>query len=113
MEVNNTLEKLSQGKDNNLNLVRLVAAFMVMYMHSLALCQANLEADIMYTLTFHKALSGQVGVDIFFVISGFLIYRTWLGYFMGCARGLLFLSQKREERSGSPPQERDRSLLLN
>ena len=77
MEVNNTLEKLSQGKDNNLNLVRLVAAFMVMYMHSLALCQANLEADIMYTLTFHKALSGQVGVDIFFVISGFLIYRSY------------------------------------
>jgi hypothetical protein len=46
-------------------------------------------------------------------LTGFLIYRTWLGYFMGCARGLLFLSQKREERSGSPPQERDRSLLLN
>ncbi len=72
-----TLGELSQGKDNNLNLVRLIAALMVMYMHSLALCQANLEADLMYTLTFHKALSGQVGVDIFFVISGFLIYRSY------------------------------------
>ncbi len=75
--MNTTLDKLSQGRDNNLNLVRLVAALMVMYMHSLALCQANQEADLMYWLTFNKALSGQVGVDIFFVISGFLIYRSY------------------------------------
>lgn len=72
-----TLGQLSQGKNNNLNLIRLIAAFMVMYMHSLALCIADQSKDIMYTLTFHKALSGQVAVDIFFVISGFLIYRSY------------------------------------
>ncbi|SDH56712.1 Peptidoglycan/LPS O-acetylase OafA/YrhL, contains acyltransferase and SGNH-hydrolase domains [Pseudobutyrivibrio sp. 49] len=77
MKNKRTLADLSQGTNNNLNLVRLIAALMVMYMHSFALCQANLEADIMYTLSFHKALSGQVGVDIFFVISGFLIYRSY------------------------------------
>ena len=71
------LADLSAGRDNNLNLVRLFASFMVMYMHSFALCIADQSKDIMYTLTFHKALSGQVAVDIFFVISGFLIYRSY------------------------------------
>ncbi|SDB53402.1 Peptidoglycan/LPS O-acetylase OafA/YrhL, contains acyltransferase and SGNH-hydrolase domains [Pseudobutyrivibrio sp. YE44] len=72
-----TLGALSQGRNNNLNLVRLVASFMVMYMHSLALSIAAQQKDIMYTLTFHKALSGQVAVDIFFIISGFLIYQSY------------------------------------
>lgn len=77
MNNNYTLGQLSQGKNNNLNLIRLIAAFMVMYMHSLALCIADQAKDVMFTLTFHKALSGQVAVDIFFVISGFLIYRSY------------------------------------
>ncbi len=72
-----TLGDLSEGRNNNLNLLRLFASFMVMYMHSLALCIAQQERDIMFTLSFNKALSGQVAVDIFFIISGFLIYRSY------------------------------------
>ena len=53
---NNTLGNRSLGRDNNLNLVRLVAALMVMYMHSFALCTNAQQQDLMYTLTFHKAL---------------------------------------------------------
>ena len=77
MHKDSTLGQLSQGKNNNLNLIRLIAAFMVMYMHSLALCIADQSKDVMFFLTFKKALSGQVAVDIFFVISGFLIYRSY------------------------------------
>ncbi|QFJ56069.1 acyltransferase family protein [Pseudobutyrivibrio xylanivorans] len=77
MNNSTTLGTLSQGRNNNLNILRLVASFMVMYMHSLALSIAEQERDLMYTLSFHKALSGQVAVDIFFIISGFLIYRSY------------------------------------
>ncbi len=77
MNETKTLGMMSQGRNNNLNLLRLFASFMVMYMHSLALSIAAQDKDIMYTLSFKKALSGQVAVDIFFIISGFLIYQSY------------------------------------
>ncbi len=69
-----TLAELSRGRDNNLNLLRLLAALAVVYAHAYGVTgQTNLEP-------FHAAFGiglGDVGVDVFFVISGFLIAKSF------------------------------------
>jgi peptidoglycan/LPS O-acetylase OafA/YrhL len=65
---------LSQGRDNNLSLVRFLAATFVVVSHSLALFDAN-EYDIM--LQNFDTGYGDLGVNIFFVISGYLITKSW------------------------------------
>ena len=67
------LGQLATGKDNNFNLLRHVAAAMVIFTHS-------------YGLTSHeepfKRLTGislaYVAVNVFFVLSGFLITASWI-----------------------------------
>jgi peptidoglycan/LPS O-acetylase OafA/YrhL len=50
---------------------------MVIYMHAFAIGMQNQTQDIVYTITRNKTLSGGLAVDIFFLISGFLIYRSY------------------------------------
>lgn len=59
-----------QHKDNNLNLLRLVAALMVLYAHSFDL-YGNLPVGFM------DSTYGSLGVNIFFIISGYLIVKSW------------------------------------
>lgn len=61
------------GRDNNLNLIRAVAAFMVLFAHSYAL--VGLSAP--YAL-FSKVSFGMLAVDIFFLISGLLITASFM-----------------------------------
>ncbi len=72
-----TIKEAAIDRKNNLNIIRLIASLMVLYMHSFAICIGNQSKDIMYTLTNHKSLSGGVAVYIFFIISGFLICRSF------------------------------------
>lgn len=72
-----TVKEASVGRDNNLNIIRLIAALMVLYMHSFAICLGDSRQDIMYFITNGRELSGGVAVDIFFIISGFLICRSY------------------------------------
>ncbi len=72
-----TLREAAVDRNNNLNIIRLIASLMVVYMHSLAVSLGDQSVDIFYTLTNHKDLAGGIAVYIFFIISGFLICRSY------------------------------------
>ena len=59
------------GGRNNFNLIRLVAAWLVIYGHAWAIT-ASPGGDLVTWLTQFK-FAGGVAVDVFFVVSGFLI----------------------------------------
>jgi peptidoglycan/LPS O-acetylase OafA/YrhL len=66
-----TLADASEKPDNNFNLIRLVAAWAVIYGHSYAV-SAETGQDLIIQLLGFK-FAGGIAVDVFFVISGFLI----------------------------------------
>ncbi len=68
-----TLAHHLSGRDNNLNLLRMVAASMVLVSHSYAISQGSAAAEP-WRATF-GATPGSIAVEIFFLISGMLL--TW------------------------------------
>jgi peptidoglycan/LPS O-acetylase OafA/YrhL len=66
-----TLAEASARRDNNFNLIRLVAAWAVIFGHSHALAVWH-GPDPVWSLLQIK-FSGTVAVDVFFLVSGFLI----------------------------------------
>lgn len=71
------LADLMHGRDNNFNLLRIVAASAVLVTHSFALSAGSgsaepLRASLGFTL-------GQMAVDAFFLTSGFLVTASLLG----------------------------------
>ena len=72
-----TINEAAIDRKNNLNIIRLIASLMVLYMHSFAVSVGSQTEDIFYTLTNHKDLAGGIAVYIFFIISGFLICRSF------------------------------------
>jgi peptidoglycan/LPS O-acetylase OafA/YrhL len=58
------------GRDNNFNLMRLIAAIMVLYGHSFVLAVGASSAEPWLQLGISP---GSVAVDVFFVTSGFLV----------------------------------------
>lgn len=66
-----TLSNYTQGRDNNFNLLRIVAALAVLVTHSFALAIGTGAAE-----PFRDSLGmtmGTIAVDVFFVTSGFLV----------------------------------------
>jgi len=72
-----TINEAAIDRKNNLNIIRLIASLMVLYMHSFAICLGVQDKDIFNVLTNHKELAGGIAVYIFFIISGFLICRSY------------------------------------
>lgn len=67
----------SQGRDNNFNLIRIVAAISVLITHSFALVMGSGEAE-----PFRESLGmtmGSIAVDVFFITSGFLVTSSLMG----------------------------------
>lgn len=76
---------IERGRENNFNLLRLVAALAVLFGHSFVLTtgsQSIIAADpisqfLMRNAGFNEAIQ-DLAVEIFFVISGFLVARSFL-----------------------------------
>lgn len=69
-----SLGEFFREKGNNLNLIRLLAAFAVIYGHASAITGRG-PNDIFLELVGYKFIGG-VAVDVFFVISGYLITQS-------------------------------------
>jgi peptidoglycan/LPS O-acetylase OafA/YrhL len=74
MNARSSLATLSKGRDNNLNLLRFTAATAVVYAHSFGVLSQT-SSEVFYSI-FGIGL-GDIGVDAFFVVSGFLVAKSF------------------------------------
>lgn len=63
--------------NNNFNLCRLLLAVLVIFSHAPEALDGNRERELL-TRMFHTVSLGELAVDGFFVLSGFLIVQSWL-----------------------------------
>lgn len=70
----NTIAALLQGRDNNFNLIRFIAASAVVLDHSFALDAHHEAASALIDVESLEV--GRLAVDVFFIISGFLVTRS-------------------------------------
>jgi len=65
------------ARDNNFDVLRLVAAAMVIFTHSFFIAEGNEAHEPLVWLSGRQAQLGHVGVFIFFIISGFLVTESY------------------------------------
>ncbi|WP_369602004.1 acyltransferase [Hahella sp. SMD15-11] len=71
---NTTLDDFSEGRDNNFNLLRMIAATLVIFTHAFGITGHG-QAEPLYQ--FSGLSFGSWAVDLFFVTSGYLICKSW------------------------------------
>lgn len=70
------LSNFTRGRDNNFNLIRIVAAFVVLIIHSFTVMKGAFDAAP-FGESFRRT-TGVIAVDIFFIMSGFLVTASLL-----------------------------------
>ena len=68
----------TQGRGNNFDVLRVVLAALVLFSHSFPLVAGTNDAEPFFRLTSGQLTGGELAVDFFFVISGYLITGSWL-----------------------------------
>lgn len=64
------------SRDNNFNFLRLLFALLVLVAHAPELADGNRDRELL-TRVFHTLSFGEVAVDGFFLLSGYLIVMSW------------------------------------
>jgi peptidoglycan/LPS O-acetylase OafA/YrhL len=77
MQNNLTLADRLNARQNNFDLIRFVAATMVIVAHAYPLTYGHDKTELLHLLTQQQMTFGTLGVAVFFVISGFLIYQSY------------------------------------
>jgi len=65
------------GRNNNFDIIRFVAATLVVYYHSFPLAAGNNKGDIVSSLADGRWNTGALAVSTFFIVSGFLITQSF------------------------------------
>lgn len=73
------MEHITQNRYNNFNLLRLIFAILVLLSHSFELIDGNRSREIL-TSIFHTISFGELAVDGFFLLSGYLIVQSWQSF---------------------------------
>lgn len=68
---------MSESRNNNFDVLRLVAATAVVFSHSFPVTQGDASREPLTLLSHNQATIGHVSVLIFFVVSGYLITQSW------------------------------------
>jgi peptidoglycan/LPS O-acetylase OafA/YrhL len=71
-----TVATVSGGRSNNLNFLRFFLAALVLFSHSFHLTGS--KAEPLTVFSHGRTYFGEIAVDFFFAISGFLITRSWI-----------------------------------
>lgn len=77
MQNNVTLVDALNARQNNFDLIRFIAATMVIVAHAYPLTYGHDKTELLHLLTQQQMTFGTLGVAVFFVISGFLIYQSY------------------------------------
>ncbi len=76
-----TIGERLRGHDNNFNLIRFLAAAVVLLDHSVALVGGSHQRDLIlgpFSMNLNQVPIGHIAVDTFFVVSGFLVAKSAL-----------------------------------